>query len=65
MRQISEARLKRAEKYIKQRAEDRTFILDLKDDEMELLLSAAKNSGLDPDRMVARLVRNWLNGGSE
>ena len=65
MRKLSESRVKRAEKCIKQRAEDRTFILDLKDDEMELLLSAAKNSGLDPDRMVARLVRNWLNGGSE
>ena len=61
MKKLSESRLKRAENLAEQRINERTVTLDLNDDELRLLLSAAKNTGLDVDRLVTRLVKNWLN----
>ena len=65
MKKLSESRIKRAEKSVKQRTEDRTFVLDLRDEELELLLSAAKSFSLDPDRLVTQLVKNWLRAGAK
>ena len=61
MRKLSESRLKKAESLAEQRVNERTLTLDINDDELRLLLSAAKNTGLDVDRLVTRLVKNWLN----
>ena len=62
MKKLSESRVKRAEKIVKQRTEERTIVLDLSDDELLLLVSASKNSGLDVTRLVTQLVKCWLNG---
>ena len=56
-------RVKRAEKTLKQKTEDRTFVLDLRDDELELLLSSAKGFSLDVSKLVTQLVKNWLRAG--
>ena len=65
MKKISESRIKRAEKDLKQRTEDRTFVLDLRDDELELLLSSAKGFSLDVSKLVTQLVKNWLRAGDK
>lgn len=62
---IPEARLKKIERSVRERIADRTLTLDLNDDELRLLMSASKSSGLDPDILVTRLVRNWLGSRSE
>ena len=61
MKKLSESRVKRVENLAEQRISERTLTLDLNDDELRLLLSAAKSIGLDPDRLVTRLVKSWLN----
>ena len=61
MRKLSESRLKKAESLAEQRVNERTLTLDINDDELRLLMSASKSIGLDPDRLVTRLVKNWLN----
>ena len=63
MKKLSESRVKRAEKTLKQKTEDRTFVLDLRDDELELLLSSAKGFSLDVSKLVTQLVKNWLRAG--
>ena len=65
MKKISESRVKRVEKNLKQRTEDRTFVLDLRDDELELLLSSAKGFSLDVSKLVTQLVKNWLRAGDK
>ena len=61
MKKLSESRLKKAESLAEQRVNERTLTLDINDDELRLLMSASKSIGLDPDRLVTRLVKNWLN----
>ena len=65
MKKLSESRIKRVEKTVKQRTEDRTFVLDLRDDELELLLSSAKGFSLDVSKLVTQLVKNWLRAGKK
>ena len=63
MKKLSESRVKRAEKTLKQKTEDRTFVLDLNDSELELLLSSSKGFSLDVSKLVTQLVKNWLRAG--
>ena len=65
MKKLSESRVKRAEKTLKQKTEDRTFVLDLNDSELELLLSSAKGFSLDVSKLVTQLVKNWLRAGKK
>ena len=65
MKKLSESRLKRAEKTVKQKTEDRTFVLDLNDEELRLLLSSAEGFSLDTSRLVTQLVKNWLRAGTK
>ena len=65
MKKISESRIKRVEKDLKQRTKDRTFVLDLNDSELELLLSSAKGFSLDVSKLVTQLVKNWLRAGDK
>ena len=61
MKKLSESRLNRVENLAEQRINERTVTLDLNDDELRLLMSASKSSGLDVTRLVTRLVKSWLN----
>ena len=60
MKKLSESRVKRAEKTLKQRTEERMVTLDLNDNELKLLQEYASGFSLDTSRLVTQLVKNWI-----